>query len=374
MKQDSKPAAILIVIVVMIVLLHQSSADAPWSPPYLGRDLGWSRQGGAESLLLIDTTGLKLPSLSFLPESLPRLEPDELLRVTPGSTKVVKMTWRDHHIPYSHLYAGYPRIQVGQRSDSYRLGAHLHQPEVGKSLFSGPVEGWLSTDVYRPTEPGMELDTLALLPRETERALLLDTRGLHLSKPLRARLMEQWKRWEFEPYISLSEAFGAAFCYAQWEGLDLVVSDIQSREPIDKALDRRFPPNIIELVSTWSHGTPIWGFEKTSRPAWMIRGDHFIATPDGGVDRLDRLLLERYEHDFSFRPVSPLLKELNRLAKSQKGWHVCIIEQRPNSQVHWAALLRWPVADKGKIEGFLVVWLPPDPGPREKKIFDSSIR
>jgi hypothetical protein len=373
MKQDSKPSALLILILIMMVFLQQASGEVPWSPPYLGRDVGWTGHSGTENSLYLDTMGLtNLPSLSFLPDSLPHLKPDQLLRVTPSGSEVVRMTRQDGQVAFNELYRGFPRAKVEQRSDSYRLSTELYQPKVGRNLFVGPIDGWVDTELYRPNTVGISLGALTFLPRRTERAVLLDSRGLRLPKDLRARLMEQWKRWEFEPYVSLANAFGPSFCYAEWQGGSLVVADIKSLSAVENVLSSRFPPRVVDMASTWSFGTTIWGFEKTTKPAWMLRGDRFLATPDGGTDRIARMMSERYERDCSFLAESPLLKELQRLASLEKGWHLCIIEQRPSSQLHWAALLNWPEAGGSKVEGHLVVWLPPEPIERDR-VLDSSI-
>lgn len=367
MKHDSTPAALLILVIVILVFLQQATIEGSWSPPYLGRNLDWNRIETSQNALHIDTAGLRnLPALSFLPHPLPALKQTQLMKVTPEGSEIVSVgpggLWVE-----SDLHRGFPRIKVEQSSDSYRLTAHLYQPETGMNLFSGPIEGWLDTELYRPETEGVDPSILSFLPRRTERAVLIDTRGLQLPAQLRSRLISEWKRWEFEPYVSLAEAFGPAFCYAEWEGQDLLVADVKSREQIDNALQRRFPPKVIEMTSTWAFGTPVWGFEQTSKPAWTLRGDRFIATTSGGTSRLADLLSERYLRNYTFVPRSPLLKEMNRLASGQKGWHVWIIEQASNSQIHWAALLRWPEAGTGKLQGYLVVWLPPQNTERENK-------
>lgn len=356
MKPQPKPLALLILVVVMLIFVYQLSYVGSWSPPYLGRDLGWSRPEPAQATLWLDPMGLEdFPKLPFLPDLSSLIEPDRLVQVTPQGSEFVSVG-RDRVAPFPQ--GGFPRLKIMQGSGGHQVSASLFQPHIGRNLFRGPVTGRMGGSLYRPEGPGLTLDTLKLLPRSTERLLLLDTGGFAITKELKEDMITQWKRWEFEPYVSLNNTFGPAFCYAEWGGHSFVIADLLSRERFEKALRRRFPLTVLELVSTWSHGTTISGFEATSKPAWTVRGDQLISTTDGGLEALDTLLLERYGQDHSYRRDSPLLQELLRLSETEKGWHVCVLEQRPQSQIHWAALLRWPEAGTDEVEGYAVIWLP----------------
>lgn len=354
MKQDTGPAVLILLVGIVSLALWQSTPVEPWSPPYLGRDLGWGKIELSGLRITLDTRGLEgLSEISFLPAPLPELKPDQMLEVASTGATPIKLA------PDDDARTVYPRAMVSQRVDEQWIRATLYQPDSGKMLFAGPLEGHLDTSLYRPAGGGVPLDALALIPSGASRILLLDTAGLNLNEELRNQLVEQWKRWEFEPYIELAGAFTSPFLYAEWKERKLLVTGVKSWEPVERALQRRFPLNVVDIQSTWSHATTISGFEKDSGPAWMSRGNQLIATPDGGVQYLDELLLERYSRASSFRSPNPFLKELVELSESQKGWHVAIIEQPPGGGPQWGALVRWPRPDDPSIEGFLVVWVPP---------------
>lgn len=354
MKQDNGPAVLILLVGIISLALWQSTPVEPWSPPYLGRDLGWQNLELSGPRLTLDTRGLEgLSELPFLPNPLPQLKPGQLLEV--ASTGATPTTLQ----PDSEARHSYPRAVVSQRLGEQWIRATLYQPDSAKLLLVGSLEGRLDTPLYRPTGGGVSLDTLGFLPADTQRALLLDTAGLKLSEELRSRLVEQWKRWEFEPYVSLADAFTAPFVYAEWQEKKVVLAGVKSWELVEQALQERFPPNLVDLESTWSHATTISGFKADSGPAWMARANLLVATPDGGVRYLDGLLRERYSRASSFRSRSPLLEELAQLGKSEKGWHLAIIEQPPGGGLQWGALVRWPRPDDPTIEGFLVAWIPP---------------
>ena len=355
MKQDTGPAVLILLAGIISLALWQSTPVEPWSPPYLGRDLGWQKLELSGPRILLDTRGLEeLPEIPFFPAPLPQLKPGQMLEVASTGTTPIRLS------PDGENRSIYPRAVVSQRVGEQWIRATLYQPNSGEMLLAGPLEGRLASSLYRPAGGGVPMDGLGLLPSRASRILLLDTDGLNLDEELRNQLVEQWRRWEFEPYIELAGAFTSPFLYAEWNNRKLLVAGVESWELVEQALQQRFPVNVIDLKSTWTHATTISGFEKDSGPAWMARGNQLVATPDGGVQYLDELLRERYSRASSFRSQSPFLKELNRLGESQKGWHVAIIEQPPGGGLQWGALVRWPRPDDPSIEGFLVVWIPPN--------------
>ncbi|MFA7482493.1 MAG: hypothetical protein WC314_18430 [Vulcanimicrobiota bacterium] len=337
--------------------LVQVTPDEPWSPPYLGGDLGWSKARSEQAYMILDPRGLEsLQKLPFLPHPLPRLKPGESWEVTPGKAQVLSL----EPLEDSSEIKQFPRVLAGQKFGESWLQATLYQPRTGIPLLSGPIKGQLDLPFYRPIEARLDPHSLSLVPADVDRLLAADPGGLHLEEVLRNKLIKEWKQWEFEPYVSLADAFQAPFCFAEWQGRSLVMVGLDSLESVEAALRRRFPPNVIKTISSWSHATGITGFEKESGPAWMLRGENLVATPDGGTDFLEELLTGLYSpQSYRFRPTSPLLEELSKLARTQSGWHLFVVERQPAAQFHWGVLLRWPQPDKAHVEGHMVVWIPP---------------
>ena len=344
MKQDTGPSVLFLLVAIVSLALWQATPEEPWSPPYVGRDLGWGKLPLKKDALILDTHGLS---------DLPGLEPDRMMEVAPGRRTLLSLQ------PDGDSKLEYPRAVLTRGTGDSWIKATLSQPRTGRMLFVGPLTGKVDTPLYRPSDGGISLEGLRLLPPRTTRAVQVDTTGLHLTEELRSRLMAQWKQWEFEPYVTLADTFGSTLVYGEWEDGTILAVEVSSWEKVEEALRKRFPKNVVALVSTWSHATTISGFQEDSGPAWMGRGNYLMATPDGGVRNLEQFLTRRYDESISFRPRSPLVEEISRLADTQKGWHVCIIEQPIDGAPHWGALLRWPRPDDPTIEGFLVVWVPP---------------
>lgn len=357
MKPDGSPR-VLLLFSLLIGFVVWSSGPAPISPPYSGKIPTWSGTEELPFYCLVNTAGIQPSEIERVTGPLPSMLGEKLLLITPKETKLVTGDGEAEEPLSSSLFRGNPKIRLGGHSNGASFSALLYQSDKDRLLFSGPLRGSLDNRLMRKPSAGVDLQALSILPADTERAFLVDTGSISLSDELRTRLIDEWKRWEFEPYVSLSKAFGPAFCYAEREGERIVVAQVVDSDSVQRAIEQRFSSSVTKTVSLFSHGVVAQGFTRRSKPAWTLRGDYLLAVIGGGLEGLDKVLQARYSSDGQEQVARPVRKELSRLSSTKAGWQVCLFEQRPDSPIHWALLARWTPEKEDNIEGYVVVWLP----------------
>ena len=250
------------------------------------------------------------------------------------------------------------RQHFSHQKPGVKVEALLYSDAVQSSRLSGTINIDIPSLPYKPNPNGTDLQLLKYLPSDIEKLLLMDPRGLQIDDRIRQTLVEQWKRWEFDPYRDLASALGETFCYGKWKGKALLGVKVDDPAAVKLYIEKRFPSSVTRTTAKWAYGCRIQGFEKSRKPAWFFRGDHAIITPVGGITRLSRMLQEGYGKDNSFQPESGLLQEFYRLSSSEERWHICAVDQSSSAAVHWALLLKFSASVPGKASGFIVVEQP----------------
>lgn len=353
------PFALLLLCSALFLIIQQVGVERPWTPPFMGQ--AHLSQVDSDWEFVFDTRAWpELESLKpYLPLSSRSLEGGKIYRWGENGRESFTASRR------KSVSAPGPRVSIAYARDGLELRTELSQAQVGIGLLSGPIKAKLPSEFFRPESTGVGLQALRLLPLDVERVLLVDTQGIQIPEFLWQALKKDWKRWEFEPHLSLKGALASPFCYADWRGHSLLICALNSPSALQEELARRFPSSLIQSTARWSQGHRILGFQEDRNPAWYFRGDFLLATPVGGTDRLVDLLDYR-SRDLSFRAPDRFFAELQRLGESEKGWHLCIIERSAEKAIHWAALLRWSDADSGLAEGYLII--KPNPLSRDPQL------
>jgi hypothetical protein len=347
----------LLLMAVLCFFCKQLGFSQPWNPPFYGTaSLAQLKSQQKPLEVVVDPRGWE----KFLKGELGYLLDPDNPRVAGKGLVLLGSASGVEPAIVSPDFSGQPRAAFRQSSESFQIEGELFDSDRGATLISGPVRVQASTRFLAPRPgPGVTLDVLRFLPPDVDRALLIDTRSVRLPAALKDALRQQLKRWGFDPFTALGTTLSSPLCYADWRGGSLLLSGIESTELFEDEIEGRFPRAVISTTAAWAAGTRIVGFDRASKPAWFIRGDYLVATPDGGVERLAGMLKGRFENTASFLGHPPLIGELERLSALRKGWHVCIIERSPESAIHWVLLLAWDKNKPGTANGYLATELRP---------------
>lgn len=344
------PAGLLIICLFVLLGIIQLTLPNLWIPPRAARPQKYDISiAGSDWLVQLDSRGLAsdqfLRIFGLIPSDKPGL---------------VGLSWDQVVIPeLGSRFGATPRGRLVLGQEGFQLSSVLFDVDSDGRTFGGPVRAQINSKLVVPKAKTVGLELLRSLPSNIDRLFLVDLDILSLPPELRTQLLKQWSRWEFDPLSDFLTALESPFCYLQWQGLTVLQSKLKSQAKLDRLLERRFPKSIIPTTFGISQGTTIYGFESESKPAWYSRGDYLVCATDGGVKGLSRFLSERFRKT-SFRPRDVLLEQFQRLSKTEKGWHVCIIERSPDLPVHWALLLRWNSDLSGRADGYLVIQLQDD--------------
>lgn len=276
-----------------------------------------------------------------------------------GSVGIVgSQGWPEPQLESSGLFRGTPRAALRYGKDAMRAVSELYQTQHGLAVLSGPISVNTS-NLLRPTEGApLQVASLNQFPPSTERVAWIDFRSIELPKPLTDKLITEWKKWEFHPRERLKDALVPPFCYVVWDGAPILSVGVKDAKAVREELAERYPDSLIPKVVTWAAATRVEGLGRTDKPAWYLRGDSLVMTATGGVERLAKMLTERQEQgQLSFSTAFD--EEFSRLAKTQNGWHVCLLDKSPKAPVWWALLLRLEDENKGLAKGFLILEVRP---------------
>ena len=343
------PVALLLLCGALFLTIQQIGPARPWTPPFMGQ-ANLSQVDSSDWEFVFDTRAWPdLEKLNLvLPPSSPSLERGRIYRWQESGLESFEASRG------KSTFASGPRASLAYDRGGLEFMAQLYQNQVGVALMSGPIRAKLPSEFFRPESSGVDLEALRMLPLDVERVLLVDTQGIQVPEALWLALQKEWKRWEFEPQVTLQGAFASPFVYALWRGDSVLMCALNSPAALQEELARRFPSSLIPSTVRWSQGHRILGFQEQRNPSWYFRGDFLVATPEGGTDRLVEFL-EYRNRDLAFRKRDRFFAELQRLAEGEKGWHLCIIERSAEKPIHWAALLRWSDSVSGQAEGYLIV-------------------
>lgn len=261
-------------------------------------------------------------------------------------------------LPSEHFQGG-PRAALRYGTGGHRLTAELYQASSGLAVLSGPVNVSLEEPWSGTESPGFDLSFLSMLPKGTDRVVWLDYSALRLPTKLMDGLRAAWKKWEFSPADGLADALSPPFCYARWMGEAVLMVRVSDQERVETELQSRYPDSVVPKVAQWREGARVEGLDWTSKPAWFFWQDRLVATPTGGVERLSRFLADRKEYG-EYTVSQAFDQEFNRLARLEKGWHVCLLESSSDSPVWWGLLLRIDSKGDRTARGYLVVELRPE--------------
>lgn len=339
----------LICIVSFLFLVERATLSEPWVPPFPGKaSLRQVSQQPRGTEVLIDPRGGE------------RLLDAGLDALGGGHEGTVRLcdTAADYVGPQLATgvpFQGTPRAALRSRKNGFSLESELYQSR-DRLVLSGPLVVDIDSSFFARHSDGLPLDCLATLPRDTEKAVVLDISAVRIPQQLEKTLLKELERWEFRPSLSLARGLRTPLCYARWDGAAIIMMGLQNASAVKQELASRYPPSLIKTAATWAEGTRIVGLDRDRKPAWYFRGDQLVATPTGGVDRLARFLTQRYQAgSLSLSPGFD--REFQRLANSQKGWHLCAIENSSEARTRWAVLLRWQPARRDRAEGYLLVQL-----------------
>lgn len=257
------------------------------------------------------------------------------------------------------LFDGSPAAVWEWSQGAFLMRGNLYSRDSRFGLFSGRVMGSLPFSGLLPTGDGFSLGGLRYFPHQVEKMVVIDPSLLRLAPLYRERLQKEWDRWEFFPFQELTGAIGRSMAYLRWKEESLFLFHLRDRATIEKEIARRFPDSVVSSKTLRAFGALIRGFEPHG-PAWVLRGDTVIATPSGGVQRIEELL-QLTMSDRSFHKPSALLSELQRLATDSQGWHAVILYNETKAPLRWGALVRWPEPGVSRVSGFLVIEAKPDP-------------
>lgn len=265
------------------------------------------------------------------------------------------------------VFGGGPSLVFEWQRGAFNLKGNLYASSGASAILSGRLIGVLPFSGLSGFGDGFRLDQLGPLPADATRLLAIDPAVLTFPSTYRVPIQQQWDRWEFFPFETLGKAIGPAMVYARWRGEALFSIAVKDMATVSKAIEQRFPESVIRGDASWSHGARLRGLQPEG-PAWVLRGDHLLATRTGGTSRLRAALSQALGAGGvaprAFGRGPGLMAELQRLAGTEKGWHLLLVMAEPDSPVHWAVLLRWPLEQSSGIAGFLVIE-PAASGPRE---------
>lgn len=261
-------------------------------------------------------------------------------------------------LPTDHFQGG-PRVAMRYGTGGHKLLAELYQASSGLAVLSGPVTVSLEEPWVADESPGFDLSFLGMLPKGTDRVVWLDYSVLRVPTKVMDGLRAAWKKWEFSPSDRLADALAPPFCYARWMGEAVLMVRVADQEQVETELQRRYPDSVVPKVAQWREGARVEGLDWQSKPAWFFWQDRVVATPTGGVQRLSRFLTDRKEQG-EYTVSQAFDQEFNRLAKLEKGWHVCLLESSSDSPVWWGLLLRIDSKGDRTARGYLVVELRPE--------------
>lgn len=252
------------------------------------------------------------------------------------------------------LFPGGPRLVVEWSKGAQLLQAILYQRQ--SKLLAGRIRGVVPSSGLIARPPGDKLDILREVPADLERLAWISVSSLQLPPLYKSALEDAWKRWEFFPLQEFGPMLGPGLALMEWKGRRHVIVQLKDAEAAQKAIERRFSSAVVKMHSGLSYGVRVSGFNP-SGPAWFVRGDSVTAVSEGGTSCLSDLLAHRLDPEKKRpEPLYPeLTEELERLAGSQPGWHLCLADFSSKAPFPWAALVRWPVQKSTQIEGYLVV-------------------
>jgi hypothetical protein len=315
------------------------------------KGLGWTVEQAERALSELSGQQVKLADQSNQLLHLTQLE-GQPLSVDPATRQVS----RSDPDP---VFGGKPSLVFEWSKRAFTLRGTLFRSTGTSRLLSGRLVGVLPFTGLAGSDEGFTLDQLGPLPGDLDRLLAIDPTTLRFLSTYRTPIQEQWNRWEFYPFKTLRTALGPALVYARWKGETLFCIGVKEPDTVTRAIEQRFPESVIRTAVRWSHGARLRGFDPDG-PAWLLRGDHLLATPTGGTQRLDSALSAALEPRKPFaRESSNLLTELARLAATEDGkWHLVVAVKDPQRGYQWGAVLRWTRRKGTGATGFLVV----DPG------------
>lgn len=349
---SDRPAGILLIAAVVVVAVVLLSLRSPWNPPFYGSaSLNELRSPESEWEMVVDPSGMH--ELLSNERYFAYLFNNSIF--SPGSARLVYPSERTEPLlETTKLFRGGPRVALRLGSGHLSAKAELYQAQGGLALLSGPAAVDCSDLLAAPEENPPGLGSLTHLPREVERLALFDYRSLRLSPTLVEKILVQLKKWEFYPQERLKEALSPPFIYAEWEDGPILSIGVKNSSLVKEEIHERYPESVIPRTVTWAETARIEGLGSDDKPAWFFRGDSLIVTPHGGTRRLERLLRER--HALGMVSVSQHFdREFSRLARSQEGWHVCLLDRSAESPVWWALLLRLENDNPGIARGYLIL-------------------
>lgn len=251
------------------------------------------------------------------------------------------------------LFPGGPRLVAEWKNDAQFVQAILYQRP--KFILAGRLRGAFPSPGLIARPPGEPLSILREVPADLERLAWINISTLQLPPLYKEKLEKAWQRWEFFPLRELGPILGPGLALMEWNNRRHVLVQLRDTGEAQRAIDRRFSSAVVKSDSRRSYGVKVEGFDPEG-PAWYIRGDSLTAVASGGTKSLAELLSHRLDPEKKAGPLYPeLTKELERLAGTEPGWHVCLIDCSPEAPFPWAALIRWPAKRSTRIEGFLVI-------------------
>lgn len=251
-------------------------------------------------------------------------------------------------------FSGSPRVVFKWAKEAFSVNGALFQSPSDPTLLSGTIHAVLPYQGFHASPPGHSLNSMNELPWDVERLALVDVEALQLPPLYRAKLEKAWKQWEFFPLQRLGKVVGPSLLYARWRGTDFVALQLRSAKEAHKAIEQRFPSSVVKRDITRSYGTKIQGYNPDG-PAWFVRGDTLVANREGGTGPLVDMLKARFGPGSEERKETDLRREIERLAGTQAGWHICLIDRSQKVPFSWAVLLRWPVSRSTLVTGYVIV-------------------
>lgn len=241
------------------------------------------------------------------------------------------------------------------RDRALAIAGSLEQSPLHNQLFSGRVTARIQIDGFQPQPPGFSLQELNSLPQDTQRFLVLDTRGLTLPEAFRQKLEVEWKKWEFSPLTELAPAVASPFILLESDRGRRFELRLNTSNEVEAFLEKRFPNSVLKSLSRWHFGTKVHAFNESQGPAWAVRSNTLIAIPDGGLRKIKEHIAALVRGKTLLQEQDHLAEELKRVTGTQDGWNVCLSENNLDLGLRWLILLRWPEQANQAAEGFLIL-------------------
>ena len=285
---------------------------------------------GSQLIRVVGSDSVERPLGSLQPANRPKAE-NPLFHGTP----VVAGEWTDRtHAVRFHLY---------------------HANAFQTSLLVGPIQGRWDLQGFTPSGLGFPLSHVTRPPENVTQLVSVDSQALKVPQAQAAAMKEALKRWELPDVDWALQHLGPALTYLKWQDSSYFVLGVRDRPAMEALIAKRFPTTVVPTTTQRAEGVKIQGFQSDEGPAWAFRGDHLFASRHGGTDQLAEYL--RATIGEKSKSTSSLWSELERLAPTQQGWHLLILQAKTNQGLPWAALIRW--SSPSELTGYLVVQLEP---------------